>query len=406
MRWWPWRRKTVPDNLVSISDPTAAFLFGGGQHNYSGVTLSETGLLGLSGMYRAISLLSGQIGMLPLRTYTDTPDERIPGKSVFDNPAGPGPGGQTRFEWLRDLVCYHKIHGNAFSFKLRNAAGAVVGYQHLHPLCVRMVDPTPEEIKSGKGPVGPLWYDVMLEDGTMPRYDATDIMHIPGLGVDGKRGLSLVQLAANSLGTAIAGDRAAAKVFSSGAMMAGIVSPDGEVDGFDATAVMRELRPTATGYENAGGLVAVNRALKFTPWTMTMQDAQFLQGRQFSIEEISRWTGVPPHLLMQTEKQTSWGTGVTEQNQALSRTVLGPDTTLYAQRFSRELNPTARLVEFDFTALERPTPEREIELLISQWDADLLTLNEVRKARNLPPLPGGDVVKTRWEAGVAQPAAV
>ncbi|MDM4723405.1 phage portal protein [Micromonospora sp. WMMA1363] len=56
-------------------------------------------------------------------------------------------------------------------------------------------------------------------------------------------------------------------------------------------------------------IAVVNRRLKFSPWTMSATDAQFLQSRQFSVEEVARWFGVPPHLLMQTERQTSWGRG-------------------------------------------------------------------------------------------------
>jgi HK97 family phage portal protein len=119
---------------------------------------------------------------------------------------------------------------------------------------------------------------------------------------------------------------------------------------------------------------------------MSATDAQFLQSRQFQIEEISRWTGVPPHLLMQTEKQTSWGTGVDEQNRALGRTVLSPWAQRLEGRGSRLLaNP--RWVELEFAGLERPSPDREIELLIQQVQAGLLTVNEARKVRNLPPLP-------------------
>lgn len=406
MKWWPRRRKAEPQALVSISDPAAAALLGFGPRNYSGVQVNELGLLGLSGMYRALSLLSGTMGMLPLRTFQDAAGgDRKPQQSVFDNPGGPD--GPTPFEWMRDLVLYHKIHGNCFSWKLRNAAGALVGFEHIHPLLVTTERPTAHELKEGPMPRGGYWFKFERTVGdttTQIRTDMDDMMHIRGLSVDGMRGLSLVQLASNSLGTAIAGDRAAGKIMSEGAMMGGIVSPKDDADGFDAKAIRNELTASATGYENAGVLAVINRVLEFTPWTMTMQDAQFLQGRQFSIEEISRWTGVPPHLLMQTEKQTSWGTGVEQQNTGMSRSVLGPDANLYEQRFSRELKPAARFVEFDFAGLERPSPEKELELLIEQWNADLLTLNEVRKARNMPRIEGGDVVKSVWEASRVQPA--
>jgi HK97 family phage portal protein len=127
---------------------------------------------------------------------------------------------------------------------------------------------------------------------------------------------------------------------------------------------------------------------------MTATDAQFLQSRQFQIEEISRWTGVPPHLLMQTEKQTSWGTGVEEQNRALGRTVLLPWAQRVEHRASRLL-AVPRWVEFEFAGLERPSPDREIELLLAQVAGGLLTVNEARAYRNLPPLPESEEAPDR-----------
>jgi HK97 family phage portal protein len=382
---WPWSRKTQPENLVSISDPAFAGYFGLGTPNYSGVNVGESGAVTLSAIWRALSLLSGSLGLLPLRTYQDQANgQRKLLTSVFDDPGGPD--GMTPFEWKRTVVVHLKLHGNVFLFKLRNQAGALVGLVPFHPLTVVMADPTPQEVRDGTGPRGGLWFDITLADGEKVHWDANDILHIPGMSLDGKRGLSLVDVARNSLGTGIAGDRSAAKIFADGALISGLVTPEDELEVDEAKQVRTELDRNVAGYENAGKIAVVNRRLKFQPWTMTAVDAQFLQSRQFSIEEVARWTGVPPHLLMQTEKQTSWGTGVEEQNRALGRTVLGPDAALIEQRCSRELKPSTRFVEFDFAGLERPSPEKEIELLIAQVQAGLLTVNEARAIRNLPPL--------------------
>jgi phage portal protein BeeE len=99
---------------------------------------------------------------------------------------------------------------------------------------------------------------------------------------------------------------------------------------------------------------------------------------------------------MQTEKQTSWGTGVAEQNRGLGRFTLLGWTMRFEQRLSRLLggqSRTPRFAEFDFAGLERPTPEEEIRLLIEQVTAGLLTVNEARRIRNLPPIDGGDVLR-------------
>ena len=80
---------------------------------------------------------------------------------------------------------------------------------------------------------------------------------------------------------------------------------------------------------------------------MTKRDAQFIESRSFQVEEVSRIYGVPPHLLGQTEKQTSWGTGVAEQNLGLSRYTLMGYTSRIESALVAVLAP-AEFAEFDY----------------------------------------------------------
>lgn len=376
---WPWKRAApshVQNSTRSISDPALVELFSLGTPNFAGVEVGEGSALGLSAVYRAVALISGTIATLPMRTLRDTGDgmrQRM--NSFLDNPGGQF--GPTRYEWTETVLLHLLLHGNAFLRHVYGGAGQIMALEPIHPLCVSV-----DEDRSRPG--GKV-FKTYTESGEQVEYDASTMTHIPALCPDGLRGLSPITVARNSLGTAIAGDRAAARHFSNGALIAGMVTPDEDVDPDEVKTIKSEIEAKVSGWENAGGIPVVNRKLKFTPWTMTMQDAQFLQSRQFQIEEIARWFGVPPHLLMQTEKQTSWGTGVETQNRGLARFALNGWTTRIEQRLSRLL-PNPRFVEFDFAGLERPTPEQEIDLLIKQVQAGLLTVNEARAIRNLPPV--------------------
>lgn len=140
----------------------------------------------------------------------------------------------------------------------------------------------------------------------------------------------------------------------------------------------------------------VNRSLKFTPWTMPAVDAQFIESRVHQVEEVSRIFGIPPHLLGQTEKQTSWGSGVTEQNRGLARYTLMPWTSRIEQRLSR-LMGNGQLCEYDYAGLLQGSAQEELQMLIDQVGADLLTVDEARRVRNLEPAPpttdsGGSLV--------------
>lgn len=366
-------------------------LFGAGPPNFAGVEISEQTALSLSAFYRAVALVSGTLAMLPMRTLSEPePGRRKRENSFLDKPGGQN--GPTPFEWKETVLLHLLIHGNAFLLIVRGGAGQIVCLTPVHPLMVtidvaRYWPGTDREVVGGK------LFTVYFADGTMAVHDGSTLLHIVGMSIDGVRGLSVISVARNSLGTAAAGDRAAAKMFGSGALISGLVSAEGDdVDDDEADVIKESLERGVAGWENSGAVRFVNRRLKFTPWTMSAADAQFMQSRAFQIEEIARWFGVPPHLLMQTEKQTSWGTGVETQNRAMGRTVLAPWAVRIEERLSTLLR-SDRFVEFDFSGLERPTPEQEIDLLARQVDAGLITLNEARAIRNLPPVDGGDVIR-------------
>lgn len=405
MKLWPFRRRAAADvagetrasvgPLVSVSDPVLAQMLGWSDRNVSGQTVTEATALNLSAVYRAMSIIAGSIGGLPLRAL-DTGEDgtRVPVGSFLDAPDGTY--GRTPFEW-KELVCWHLgFGGNAFLQHVYNRGGAISGLNPIHPNCVH-VD---EDLDV---PGGRLMTVDLGPDLPKRKFDATTMTHISGPSLDGLRGMSVIALARNSLGTALAGDRAAARMFANGALISGLVTPDEDLDEDDAIAAKDSLRQKMLGEENAGDIAFINRKLKFTPWQLSAEDAQFLQSRTFQIDEIGRWFGVPPHLLGLTEKATSWGQGIAEQNRGLARYTLAGYTGRIEQRLDR-LVPTTRTVEFDYTAFTAASPEDQAAQLIAQVNAGIMTPNEARKVLNRAPQPGGDVL--RLPAGVAPtPAA-
>lgn len=381
---WPWQRSTAvkPRNTVSISDPNIASLFGSAPV-LAGVDVNERSALGISAFYRAVSLVSGTIAQLPLRALRDTASGPVRVRSVLDAPGGTD--GQTPYEWVETAVVHLMLHGNAFALVAKLGSGAVGELRLVHPALVGMREPLPGDTIR---PVGGLWYDVQDQiSGVVTTYDATGVLHLKAPSTDGLRGMSVLAAARQSLGLSIAGESGAARLMSSGAMMGGIASPEDDLDDDELDAVRREITRHASGWENAGSIALVNRRITLSPWTMTARDAQFLESRQFGVEDVARWTGVPPHLLMQTDKQTSWGSGVAEQNRGLARFTLAPWTSRIEQRLTRLLG-TGRRAEFDYSRLERPNTEVDTGLVISLVQAGVITVAEGRSRLGLDPSGG------------------
>lgn len=374
----------VERRSVSIGDPAIAALLGYTSGDMPSV--SEHTAMTLSAVFRAVSLVSGAIGSLPLRTLETDPatDTRQRASSFLDKP---GLDRWTPFEWKELVAVYLLLHGAAPLQHIYGGGGQLIGLNPIHPRACQVE--CDSDVPGGRR------FTVRLDDGTSREFDATTLTYIPGLSLDGVRGISPITLARLSLGTGISGDRAANRMFSSGAMVSGLVTPEDDLTEDEAKVVKDTVNRAMTGVENAGDIAVINRKLKFTPWSLSAQDAQFLESRTFSIDEVGRWFGVPPHLLGLTEKATSWGQGIAEQNRGLARYTLTPWTTRIEQRLS-PLIAASRIVEFDYTAFVQPSPEDEIGLLIAQVNAGLLTLNEARRVRNMPPLddPSADLPRT------------
>lgn len=386
MRWL--RRNRPTNTTISVSDPLLIELFGLGAPNYAGVNVSEQSALGVSAFWRGVSLISGTIAGLPLRTIRNADGVRTRISSFLDDPGAHV--GLTKFQWTETVVAHLVVHGNCFLLHVYNGAGSLAGLTPIHPSAVTVEwdDTRP----GGKK------FTASLADGRRVEYDARTLTHVMGLSLDGLRGLSLIEVARNGLGTAIAGDRAAARMFSNGALHVGLVTADEDLGEEEAKAIKASLDAKVSGVDNAGGLAVINRKLSVEKLSMSNEDAQFLESRQFSVQDVARWLGVPANLLMDPGSVSTWGTGVEIQNRGLAKFTLAPYTSRIEQALSRLL-PSPRFAEFDFAGLERPTPEQEIRLLIEQVDGGLLTVNEARHIRNLPPVEGGDVLR-----GTADPS--
>lgn len=358
-------------STISIADPNILTLFGAGP-NLAGVSVSETTALGLSAVYRSVSLIAGGIATLPLRTVQERNGitQRVP--SWLDTPGF----GLTKFELIETTLLHLLLHGNAFLAHVYGGAGQLIAVNPIHPLAVG-IDVDKQGNKT---------YRVSLNDGTQQTFNDHTMTHIRSLSLDGVRGLSPLTLARNgAFGTAIAADRTAAKLFGNGMLPSAIASFDEETTEEDAKAIKDGLNSRVAGVENAGQIALINRKVTITPWQLSPEDAQWIQSREFQIEEIARIYGVPATLIGLSDKQSSWGTGIREMHQAMARWTFMPWTTRIEQRLSLLL-PANRKAEFDYRDLLAPDPETEINLLLAQVQAGLLTNAEARAILNRPPL--------------------
>lgn len=344
----------------------------------TGVQVSEDSVLGLAAVWRCVSIIAGGIATLPLRAIQQQGDitQRVP--SWLDKPGG----GLTKFELIETTLLHLLLHGNAFLAHIYGqpvygGLGLLLGVSPIHPLAVG-IDVDRNGMKT---------YKVTLNDGTVQTFDDTTMTHIKHMSVDGIRGLSPLILAKNgAFGTALAADRSAGQMFGSGMLASAIATFDEEVNEEDAKVIKEGMERTLAGMPNAGQIAFINRKVSMHPWQLSNEDAQWLESRTYQKSEIATIFGVPDTLVGLSNKQSSWGTGIAEMHRAMAQWTFKLWTSRIEGRLSLLL-PIDHKAEFDYKGLLAPDPQTEIDLLIKQVEAGLLSHDEARAILNRPPLP-------------------
>jgi HK97 family phage portal protein len=389
-------REVKKRDTYSISDPALVQYFG--LTTYTGETVNECTGLNVSAAYRGLDLTAGSISTLPLHAIeTDKQGRKYEKSSWLDNPYGPPDDPDfyqgTQEQWKQTVSAHYVLYNEVFLWLFKNKAGQVHGALPIHPslVSVEVDDDAP----------GKRTYSVMLEDGTQEKRGTDKVHHILGLTTDGIRGIHVITKMRQSLGIALAGERSAGTVMKNGPQHTVLItSPNEDFTEAEAATIQESVQGAIGGAENAGKSVMLNRALNVNTLDMTYADAQFLEQRMFTIDEIGRWFGIPPHLLGKTDAQSNWGTGIAEQNAGLHRYVLNKITRNLEAGISRLLGKKVK-AEFDYKGFLAPTPEAEVRLILDQLNGGLLTPNEARALMNNPPVENGDTL--RLPAGQTPP---
>jgi HK97 family phage portal protein len=358
------------------------FMYGGSIRVPTGLpAVTEAKALAIPAYARSEQLIAGTIASLPLKTYRrsggDGPRHEV--VSVLDAPQGPVP--ISPFAWVERCVTHLIRYQELYLRPIYSDGGLLVGLEVVHPSAIRYVHP------SGWGKAFTVLMgddqEVVLTD-TDPQPEMIQVLG-PGANTGQRRGEPIFVTSQPLFQVAIAAMTAMGRVFT-GPMIRGMVSPEAEdeIEGEEMGRIVDHLNSRMSGAQNAGQLAAVNRHLKITPWEQRNDEAQYAETLGQVTEAFARLLGLPPHLLAMIEKQTSWGTGIQEQNIGLARYTLMPYTSRLETALVRFL-PRGQFCEFDYKGLLQSSPSAEIATLETQVSAGILTVDEARAVLNLPP---------------------
>ena len=372
-------RASLNNPSTPLSSDAIVSVLGTGFTTDAGVNVGETNAMRSTAVYRAIQVIAGTIAGLPLNVYEDSPDGVDRTRVSVQVLRQPYPD-LTSYEFWELVLTHLLLWGNSFCLKIYNELGDQV--VRLMPLLPYDVQPMRQLLPNGTA-YGPKVYAMSPRIGGGFLTDE-EILHFPGLGYDGIKGLSPIAMMRQAIGLGIAAEEAAARLYGSGSLLGGVLQTDQRLQQDQADAVKLRWRERVSGLARAHEIAVLDAGLKFVPVSIPPEQAQFIQSRMFQIGEIARIYGVPPHLLMDLDKTSSWGQGVAEQSLGFIRYSLSFWLSRLEGRINMGVLPANQHAEFDFQGLLRGDAAARAEFYASARGAGWMTGNEIRHAEGLP----------------------
>lgn len=405
----------VQNATATTSDTTSMLDLFAPIRTSSGYPVNDTSAMLVSTLFACLSKIAGAVLQLPIHQYrrqVNGDRERAEASALWWMLNEQPVANWTAASWKEWIVrCVH-LRGDQHTQILRDTSaaggGRITGLRPLHPDWVR----PRHYVLNGEVRLAYDVYDPIVDRAFS--LDQDDMLHFSGFGFDGKRSISVIQQAArNALGNSLAASDYSGKSLGSGSMpkialtYPNKMSPDqrqGLRDSFVATyggGPTQQLLPLVL---TEGGTA--------TPLSITPVDMELLESRKLEARHICEACGVPPIMIGDSEKTSSWGTGVEQITLGFVKFTLSPHLCRWEEELNRKLFRRAgQFVEFELDALLRGDSKAQAEAfrfsLGGPGSGDgYMSVNEVRKLKNLPALDGDEYNKPfRAERGKAAAAA-
>jgi HK97 family phage portal protein len=355
----------------------------------SGIRIDDEGAQKISAWYRGRDLLATSLAMLPLTLFRRSTQGR---EAAGNHPLydivhrKPNPW-QDAYQWKRQKMFHIVDHGNAYDRIVDGPRGFV---DQLWPLDPKRV--TPEQIADS----GRMLYHYHQQDGRIKTFTQDEIFHLRGASFDGVTGKGILDYARDSLGLGVVLEQYASKLFSRGALNGGVIQVPGPIDK-EAMGRMAESYKTAMGDWHMPKILS--HGATWTPQTMAPEQAQFILSRKFTVTDIARWLGVPPHMIGDLDRATF--TNIEHQGQEFVTYSLGPWLSLWEFAINDQLvlAPQTYYAEFTRDALVRGDIQTRWAAHVAAVNAGIKTVDEVREVENLN-ARGGPADELRQPANI------
>lgn len=374
---------------LSDGDFWSAFL---GRATTSGKSVNVDTALTLSAVWGCVRLIAQTIATLPLQLYESMPDgsRRLAKDHPLYSVIGFQPNADmTSVEFWESVLGWMLLWGKAYVELTWNGARTRIIAMDLLPSSKVRVQCQVDGTRT-------YWH---TQNGRERQIEADDMWVLPAMTLNGRDGLSVIFYGANSMGAALAADEASSKVFANGMRAGGALSLPSILKKDQRDEIRASLAEQLVGVSNTGKLMVLEGGMTYTPLSINPEDAQLLQTRGYSVEDVCRWFDVHPSMIGHAAQgDTSWGTGLEQRTLGfLTFTLRRWLKKIEAGVRKNLLMPAERnrfYAEFALEGLLRADSAGRASFYSQMTQNGIYTRDDCREKENLPRLGGNAAVLT------------
>ncbi|WP_025740875.1 phage portal protein [Salinivibrio socompensis] len=368
----------------TLDDPSSQLreAFGAGASSKTGVRVTPDTALTSATMLACIRVITEDLAKLPLILYRRTSDggkERATDHPLHHLVKVRPNRYQTPFEFKELMQLHVLLRGNAYAVIFRDGAGVPIG---LYPQ-----DPDKTNVLESED--GDLFYDFGEGVGIAP---AEDVLHLRGMSKDGKIGLSLVKLMAETIGLSLATERHGANFFGNSARPSLVLQHPGKLSKDAKENVRESWEKIHRGLDQSNRVAVLSENMEVKTIGLSNEDSQFLETRTFQRYEITGFLRVAPHLVSVMDKATF--SNIEHQGQQHANNAMLPWCVRWEEKLNQTLlfedEESEYFFEFLLDSIVRADFKTRMEGYEIAIRSRMMSPNDCRKKENMPPYPGGD----------------
>lgn len=343
--------------------------------------LSPDGALQIAAVWACVERIAKTVATLPLFVYRNRNGARDldRGSSLWGVLHDSPNARMTPAEFWTAMCMNLLLRGNAYARIERDPRGE----------CYALWPMSADQVELQILPDGSSVYLYKLENDVAV-LAAENVLHIKEMG-NGTIGLARMDYMRASTTESTNAQTQASRLFSNAGKPTGVLMVDSVLTAAQRTAIQANFAGMQAG--TVGRLFVLEANMKYQQLSLSPEDQQLLETRQFTVEEIARWFGVPSVLINQSNV-TAWGSGIEQLVEGFYKLTIRPLLVSVEQAITKRVLTAGQratlTVEFSLDGLLRSNLKDRAEIYAKLVQNGLKTRNECRQLENDPPVPGGD----------------